>query len=135
MLTLLVTCPKFPIYIFDEVHRNLSKCAQSQFASTTQWEIKAVWKFWKIVFFADVFFQNEKIWNTQFSWNSIYGQRSVISKKLKYPTNIYSKLQLREVAIFFNIFTFSCCNCSYSEIQIPFKLAIIEISLQVQLNF
>ena len=123
------------ICIFYKVHNNVSKCAKNQFASTTQLEIKTVLKFLKIVFFADVFFHNEKIWNTKFSWNSKYGQRSVIPEKFKYPTNTFLKIQLHKVAIFFSIFTFSCHNYNYSEIQNPFKLAIIEISLQVQLNF
>ena len=130
----MVTCPKLRIYIFYKVHKNIPKCASNQFASTTQQEIKAVWKFWKNVFLADVFLQNEKIWNTQFSWNWKYGQRSVISKKLRYGTNTFLKLQLHKVAIFFSIFTLSYHNYRCSKIQMLFEVISVETSLELQLK-
>ena len=133
-IILMVTCPKLRIYIFYKVHKNIPKCASNQFASTTQREIKAVWKFWKNVFLADVFLQNEKIWNTQFSWNWKYGQRSVISKKLRYGTNTFLKLQLHKVAIFFSIFTLSYHNYRCSKIQMSFEVISVETSLELQLK-
>ena len=47
-MTLFVSCSKLRIYIFCKVHRNVSKCVKNQFSRTTQWEIKAIWKFWKL---------------------------------------------------------------------------------------
>ena len=38
-------------------------------------------------------------------------------------------------AIFFRTFTFSCHNYRYSEIQMAFKVPIIETTLKVQLHF
>ena len=106
LITLLVTCPKLWIYIFSKVHISVSKCAKFQFATIFQWEIKPGWKFWKNVFFADVFLQKHNVWNTQISWKWKSGQRSVISKKFKYSTNACLKLQLSKVAGFFYYFCF-----------------------------
>ena len=133
MITFLVTCPKLRIYIFQKVHINISKCAKFHFATMSQWEIKRGWKFWKIVFFADVFFQKHNLWNTWISWKWESGQRSVNSKKFKYFTNTCLNLQLSKVAVFFTIFVSFRCNYSHCEIQIPFKVSNMETSSHVQL--
>ena len=71
--------PKVVNWYFLQGHRNVSKCAKNQFSNSTQWEIKPVWKFWRRLL--TFFFQNEKIWNTQF-----YGIQN-IDKGLLYPKN------------------------------------------------
>ena len=96
---------------------------------------KSCLKLWKNVFVVDVFFQDDQISKTEFSWNSKYGQRFIISKKFKYGTNTFLKLQPRKVGVFFQDFYFSCHNYRYSKIQIAFKVLTIKTSLKVQVKF
>ena len=99
------------------------------------------WPFWEGGIFENCLFCRPFFFKTtEFEIPKFPGNQNM-DKSLLYLKNpnilwtYISSYSCTKSQFFFSIFTFSCVNYSYREMQIPFKESIIETFCQVQLNF
>ena len=101
-IILVIFREKLQNHTFQKAHRSLSKCANIHINRATHYEITALEKYEKFVFFWRFFFQNENCQHFEFSMNQIFGQRFIIFEKMRYRGQLLLKLKDVEVATLFH---------------------------------